>query len=157
MIVPISDLLIWNSLNLKNSNDMSNKTFIVAYIKDVIGRRYGNKKQITNFKAFVDNDAEKESKLFYQELLKEENLYSASLCGIIESTDYDTPPPKEIRVYGVDYNELPKGFNTSMLESDDDFITVAKEQGNEWSVSEFQEALNTDQISTINFSFKIIS
>lgn len=62
----------------------------------------------------------------------------------------------EVRVYGINCNELPSAdFNPKAL-VDEQFIEVAEQQGNIWNLSTFQDALNNEEVNNMNYFFRFI-
>jgi len=90
----------------------------------------------------------------YDDLAEDEKL--ASIVEYIKG--YEVEQPKETRVYGVNHNELPDDFNANKLLANDDFIEVAEEQGNVWSLKGFEEQFNNDgdEVNQNNLSIRII-
>ena len=61
-----------------------NKKYLVAYTISINGGYNADKINV-----FIDYDNNKlAAQIFYEKLLLDENTYSASLCEILESTDY---------------------------------------------------------------------
>ena len=66
-----------------------NKQYLVAYITNVENLNYETESLEDGFQVFVDYDNNKlAAQILYERLLLDENTYSASLCEILDSTDY---------------------------------------------------------------------
>jgi len=69
---------------------------------------------------------------------------------------------KEIRVYGINQDELKEEFKDAVEIigwkeiSNWEFIEIAEEQGNVWSLAGFEEAFNGVEICTDMFIIRII-
>ena len=60
---------------------------------EYIGRRYGNHKlaESDHYTAFIEDTSEinlSKAQDLYEELIKDEKVYSANICEILTSTDY---------------------------------------------------------------------
>lgn len=61
-----------------------NKQYIVCWVHTTPAN-----KQKDHYQPFIDyNDNYSAAKKFYNSLLERDNVYSANLCEIVESTDY---------------------------------------------------------------------
>lgn len=81
-----------------------------------------------------------------------------SQCETDKKTDVVPIVPKETRVYGVNHDELPSDYDANRILANDDFIVVAEEQGNVWSLKGFEEQFNNDgdEVNQNNLSIRII-
>lgn len=68
------------------------KIYIVCYVIEkascAISKEYEDK-----FRVFIDGDSEQnlhEANKFYNKIINKKKTYSANICQIIKSTDYDT-------------------------------------------------------------------
>lgn len=61
----------------------------------------------------------------------------------------------ETKVYGIDTNKIELTWDLWSM-SNNDFMTLAEEQGNVWSLGGFESAFNSEEINDENFFIRII-
>lgn len=61
----------------------------------------------------------------------------------------------EIKVYGININEVEKDISIASI-SDKDFVKISEQQGLIWSLTGFQNDFNDDEINQSNLFIRFI-